>query len=399
MEIEFGIGCLDLWFAGGNNDSMKVVIAIDSFKGSMTSLEAGKAAKSGVLCAIPDAEVVVKPLADGGEGTTDALIQGMRGKRISIKVTGPMGEPVTAEYGILEDGVTAVMEMAQAAGITKVPEGMRNPLQATTFGVGEMIKDAVLRGCRAFLIGIGGSATNDAGLGMLKALGFCFLDKNGIEVGEGAAELERICTIQTNQVMAELSECSFKIACDVTNPLCGKQGATYIYGPQKGLGEEMLASVDKGMKHFAEVTEKHFGGNFQNVPGAGAAGGLGFAFLSFLKGNLMPGVDLILDVIHLEEELSDADFAITGEGKIDGQTAMGKAPVGVAKLAKKYGCTVLAFAGSVDEGAGLCHEAGIDAIFPIVRGVVSLEEAMRCETARANMANAVEQVFRVIRSI
>ena len=377
---------------------MKVVIAIDSFKGSMTSLEAGEAAKSGVLCAMSDVGVVVKPLADGGEGTSDALIQGMHGERISIKVTGPLGEHVTAEYGILENGVTAVMEMAQAAGITRVPEKLRNPLKATTFGVGEMIKDAISRGCREFLIGIGGSATNDAGLGMLKALGFCFLDEEGIEVGEGASELRRICMIQTDRVMPGLADCSFRIACDVTNPLCGKQGATYIYGPQKGLQKEMLEFVDKGMKHFAEVVEKYFAGNFQNVPGAGAAGGLGFAFLAFLNGSLTPGVDLILDAIHLEEELQDADVVITGEGRIDGQTAMGKAPVGVAKQAKKYGCTVLAFAGSVSEDAWLCHKAGIDAIFPIVRGVISLEEAMKCEVAKANMTNAVEQVFRVIKN-
>lgn len=378
---------------------MKVVIAIDSFKGSMNSLEAGEAAKSGVLRAVPDAEVVVKPLADGGEGTTDALIQGMHGQRISIEVTGPMGEAVTAEYGILEDGVTAVMEMAQAAGITKVPTAQRNPLQATTYGVGEMIKDAIIRGCREFLIGIGGSATNDAGLGMLKALGFCFFDKKGEKVGEGAAELERVCMIQTDNVLSELSECSFRVACDVTNPLCGKQGATYIYGLQKGLKEEMLESVDKGMEHFAEVAERHFGGSFQNVPGAGAAGGLGFAFLTFLNGKLMPGVDMILNAIHLEEVLKDTDFVITGEGHIDGQTAMGKAPVGVARLAKKHGCTVLAFAGGVGKDALLCHEAGIDAIFPIVRGVVSLKEAMRCEVAKENMTRAVEQVFRVIRRI
>lgn len=375
---------------------MKVVIAIDSFKGSMTSIEAGEAARAGILKAVPDAEVVVKPLADGGEGTTDALIRGLSGHKVSMEVTGPMGDITLAQYGILENEVTAVMEMAQAAGITRVYSDCLNPLRATTRGVGEMIRDAVSRGCRDFLIGIGGSATNDGGLGMLKALGFSFLDKNGSEVEEGAQELEKICEIRSDNVLPELKECSFRIACDVTNPLCGKHGATYVYGPQKGLKECQLDKIDEGMGCFAEVAEKFMSGKFREISGAGAAGGLGFAFLAFMNGKLIPGVDLVLDVIELDEELKNADIVITGEGQLDRQTAMGKATIGVAKRAKKYNIPVLAFAGGVMDDANLCNESGIDSYFSIVRRSMSLKEAMQPDIAKKNMEHSVEQVFRLI---
>lgn len=377
---------------------MKVVVAIDSLKGSLTSLEAGNAAKEGILRIMPEAEVVVKPLADGGEGTTDALIEGMGGRRITLTVTGPMGQKTESSYGILEDGITAVMEMAQAAGITKVPENVRNPLKATTAGVGEMIKDAIDRGCRRFLIGIGGSATNDGGMGMLKVLGCRFVDANGQDVGEGAEALSKVVMVKADKLLPELAECDFQIACDVTSPLCGAYGATCIYGPQKGLPLELCSEIDKGMEQYADAVEKFTGAGkrYRNIPGAGAAGGLGFAFITFLHGELKPGVDLILDVTHIDKELRDAQYVVTGEGRLDAQTVMGKAPIGVAKRAKLYGCKVLAFAGSVAEDAGACNKEGVDAFFSIIQGATTLKEAMEPENARRNMTAAVEQVFRVI---
>ena len=389
---------------------MKVIIAIDSLKGSLTSMEAGQAIKEGILKAKPDALVSIKPLADGGEGTTDALIDGLGGKRVDLTVTGPMGVPVNCYYGILEDTAatdshspnskTAVMEMAQAAGITLVPSDQKNPLAATTYGVGEMILHAIENGCRSFIIGIGGSATNDGGIGMLKALGYEFLDELGNDVGEGGQALSKIHTIKSDNVNKNISLCNFKIACDVTNPLYGENGATYIYGPQKGVTEEMKVTLDQGMAQFALQTAMHFGVNHALTPGAGAAGGLGFAFLSYLNGELTPGIDLILDAVGLEEELlasyNDNLIVITGEGRLDHQTAMGKAPVGVARLAKKHGAKVIAFAGAVTKDAASCNDAGIDAFFPIVRGVTTLEEAMNPENARENMIATVEQVFRLL---
>lgn len=375
---------------------MKVVIAIDSLKGSLTSMEAGAAVKAGVLLAHPEAEVVIKPLADGGEGTTDALIEGLGGERIDVTVTGPMGKPVSAYYGYLKETDTAIIEMASAAGITLVSEGEKNPLTATTYGVGEMIKDAAEKGCRNFIIGIGGSATNDGGIGMLKALGYTFLDANGRDTGEGAQALGKVAKIGTAAVYSKLKECHFQVACDVTNPLCGENGATYIYGPQKGVTDALKLVLDRDMAHFADVTSAALGNHFAETEGAGAAGGLGFAFLSFLGAELTPGIELILNAVKLEESLKDADVVVTGEGRLDHQTAMGKAPIGVAKLAKKYGAKVLAFAGGVTKDAKACNAAGIDAFFPIVRGITTLEEAMDPERAGENMTDSVEQVFRLL---
>ena len=261
---------------------MKVVVAVDSFKGSMTSIEAGMAVKAGVLAAHKDAEVIVKPLADGGEGTTDALIEGLNGERIDVTVTGPYHESVNAYYGYLKDTNTAIMEMASAAGITISDQ--KDPMTATTFGVGEMILDAIGRGIRNFIIGIGGSATNDGGIGMLRALGFTFLDKDGNETGEGGQALAKVASVKLSDKTELLSQCNFKIACDVTNPLCGFQGATYIYGPQKGVTSEMLPVLDAGMENYAKITADVIGRDNMNASGAGAAGGLGFAFLSYLNG-------------------------------------------------------------------------------------------------------------------
>ena len=375
---------------------MKVVVAIDSFKGSLSSIEAGQAVKAGVLAAHPDANVIIKPLADGGEGTTDAFIEGLGGQRIDLIVTGPMGSPVSCYYGYLEKDKTAIIEMASASGITLVPAHQKNPLTASTHGVGEMILHALEKGCRHFIIGIGGSATNDAGIGMLKALGYSFLDEQGLDVGEGAQALGKVASIDAKNRHPLLDDCQFRIACDVTNPLCGENGATYIYGPQKGVTEAQKESLDQDMAHFADVTETTLNCAYKNYPGAGAAGGLGFAFLSYLHASLSPGVELILDAINLSDALNDADIVVTGEGQLDRQTAMGKAPVGVAKLAKAHGAKVLAFSGSVTKEAVACNQAGIDAFFPLLRRIVTLEEAMEPSTARSNMTASVEQVFRLL---
>ena len=375
---------------------MKIVVAIDSFKGSLSSIEAGSAAKSGIERA-GLADVTVMPLADGGEGTTEALVEGLGGTYVSAVVTGPLGGSVNAVYGILGDGRTAVMEMARAAGIMLVDRKKLDPSKATTYGVGEMILDAAGRGCREFIIGIGGSATTDGGAGMLQALGFEITDEKGENIRPGIRDLDRIADITPKNVPKVLKECHFSIACDVKNPLCGENGAVWIYGPQKGVREEEKDIFDRKMKHFADKTQEYTGADHRTAPGAGAAGGLGYAFLSYLpNAELKSGIDIVLEAVGLEQELKDADLVITGEGRLDHQTAMGKAPVGVARLAKKYGVKVFAFAGSVSRDASECNSAGIDAFFPIVRGVTTLEEAMDPENAKENMALSVEQVIRAV---
>ena len=374
---------------------MKVVVAIDSLKGSMTSMEAGRAIREGILNVLPDTEVIVKPLADGGEGTTEALVEGLGGELVETEVHGPLETPVKAVYGVIKETGTAIMEMAAAAGIILVGKDKR-PLDATTYGVGEMIRDAVRRGCREFIIGIGGSATNDGGIGMLTALGYEFLDARGAAVGIGAGALGKVASIRTGRVLPELKECRFRLACDVTNPLCGVNGATYIYGPQKGVTEDLRDSLDEAMDSYAQVIRDCLGTDHRESEGAGAAGGLGFAFLSCLNADLQPGIGLVMDAVDMEKTMEGADLVFTGEGRLDGQTAMGKAPVGIAKLAKKHGAKVVALAGAVIEGAEKCNENGIDAFFPILRRIVTLDEAMDPKTAKENMIRTAEQVIRLV---
>ncbi|MBZ4668883.1 MAG: garK [Defluviitaleaceae bacterium] len=378
---------------------MKVVVAIDSFKGSLTSMEAGFAIKQGIRSVSENIEVIVKPLADGGEGTVEALVAGMNGREEKIEVTGPLSEKLVCSYGILDDSKTAIIEMSGAAGITLVPEHLKNPMNTTTYGVGEVIKAAIKEGCRNFIIGIGGSATNDGGVGMLQALGFEFLDENRMPVGRGGKVLGDIRYINTENHLSELDECHFKIACDVTNPLYGVNGAAYVYGPQKGADPKMVEILDQGLMNYAKVVKEQLGKDVDKVPGAGAAGGLGYGFLAFLNAKLESGIQIVLEETHLEKDIKDADLVITGEGKLDFQTAMGKAPTGVAKLAKKYGKKVIAFAGCITEGAKKCNEEGIDAYFTIVPGPVSLSEAMNKDNAKKNMIATVEQVFRLVNSI
>ena len=376
---------------------MKIVTAIDSFKGSMTSIEAGNAFSDGFHRVFPDAEIIVRPLADGGEGTVEALTNGMNGHLEHVMVSGPFGQPVDCAYGLIQDSMTAVIEMSGAAGITLVPAEDLNPLKATTYGVGEVIADAIKKGCRRFIIGIGGSATNDGGAGMLQALGFGLLDDNGKEIPRGAEGLEKLAVITTDQVIPELSECTFRIACDVTNPLCGSNGCSSVFGPQKGAGPEDIEKMERWLTRYAKVARALHPDADPDFPGTGAAGGMGFAFRTFLPAKLESGIQIVLDETRLESYLKDADLIITGEGRLDCQTAMGKVPVGVARLAKAHGKPVIAFAGSVTDDASACIECGIDAYFPIVRGVSTLEEACDNENARKNMAAAAEQAARLIK--
>ena len=378
---------------------MKAVVAIDSLKGSLSSVEAGNAIAEGIRRADAQAEVVVRPLADGGEGTVDALVQGMNGSLQQVQVTGPLGDPVDCAYGIIEEEKMAVIEMSAAAGITLVPDERKNPLFTTTYGVGEMIRDAIQKGCRKFVVGIGGSATNDGGIGMLQALGYEFLDSKGNPVPYGAVGLEDLAEIKSENVISELAQCEFKVACDVTNSLCGQQGASAVYGPQKGATPEMIRKMDQWLSDYAKLAEKHYEKADPKYPGTGAAGGLGFAFLTFTNAVLESGIKIVLKETKLEQYIRDADIVVTGEGRLDGQTAMGKAPVGVAKLAGKYNIPVLAFAGSVTEDAGKCNEEGIHAFFPILRGITTLEEAMDRDNAKRNLIETVEQVFRLIVAI
>lgn len=379
---------------------MKVVVAIDSFKGSLSSMEAGQAIAEGVKRVYQHAEVVVCPLADGGEGTVEALVEGMGGVFVTKEVTGPLGENVEAVYGIIESkddlSKTAIIEMSAAAGITLVPEESRNPMNTTTYGVGELILDAIERGCRHFIVGIGGSATNDGGVGMLQALGYDFVTQEGKAISYGGNGLRELASIEESNVHPTLKECTFKVACDVTNPLCGENGSSAIFGPQKGATPEMVQELDQLLLHYAELSKEINANADRFYPGTGAAGGMGFAFLTYTNATLESGIQIVLTEIKLEELIKTADFVVTGEGRLDGQTALGKAPIGVAALAKKYQKKVLAFAGAVTPDAKECNQHGIDAFFPILRGVVTLKEAMNKEVAHQNMVDTVEQVFRVV---
>lgn len=373
---------------------MKIVVAMDSFKGSLTSPEAGEAVRRGIQRAIPEAEVVVLPMADGGEGTTQALSQALQGEPVIRTVTGPLGEPVSAMY--VRAGATAVMEMAQAAGLPLVPEEKRNPMNTTSRGVGELIIHAIEHGCRDFIIGIGGSATNDGGMGMLSALGLRFLDQDDRLLPGYGRDLSCVTSIDSSGLLPELKDCRFRIACDVDNPLCGPQGASAIYGPQKGLTPEGVRVMDEAMNHYAELTVNKIKENYVNYPGAGAAGGLGYAFLSWLGGELQSGAELVMDAVGLRKALCGADYFVTGEGRMDAQTSMGKAPSAAAALAREAGCLVIGFAGCV---SGSRCVPGMDCVFPIQPGPVTLAEAMESAAAAVNLKNSVEQVFSLIAKV
>lgn len=377
---------------------MNVLLLIDSFKGSLPSVECGNAAAEGIKAAFPQSKTKVLPVADGGEGTLDALLQGLGGKEVSLFATGPLGKKIPCRYGILPDG-TAVMEMASAAGLPLLSKEERNPMETTTFGVGEMILDALNQGCRRFFIGIGGSSTNDGGVGMLTALGFEFLDENGNPIPLGGKGLNSLSSIRKEKVDSRLSECVFQIACDVDNPLLGENGCSAVYGPQKGATEEMVRALDVSLGNYARLTIDLFPEADENEKGAGAAGGIGFAFLSYLGGTLESGISLVLDVIGAEEEMEKADIIVTGEGRLDHQSVMGKVPAGVARAAKEKGKTVIAFSGCIGKGAEALNDAGIDAYFAIPKGAAALEELMEKETAYQNLRDTAEQAFRLIRTV
>ena len=376
---------------------IKVTIAIDSFKGSLSTFQAGEAIAQGVRQVYPHAQTVICPLADGGEGTVDAMIAATGGERIEVTVHNPIGNLIKSSYGMIPHTKTAIIEMSAASGITLIEEKDRNPLATTTYGVGELILDAIEKGCRDFIIGIGGSATNDGGIGMLQALGFEFLDQNGNQVALGAKGLSDIVQIKTKYARSELKDCSFRVACDVKNPLCGENGCSAIYGPQKGATPNMIKDMDAWLERYAQLTKQIFPASDLNTPGAGAAGGLGFAFLSYLGATLQSGIELVIETINLEQHVKDADIVITGEGRLDGQSYMGKAPIGVAKLAKRYQKPVIAFSGCVTDDAVNCNLHGIDAFFPILRTPCTLQEAMACDTAAKNLQDTVQQVFRLIK--
>ncbi|WP_462104800.1 glycerate kinase family protein [Campylobacter concisus] len=372
---------------------MRILVAIDSLKGSLSSLEAGLAIKEGleeINC-----EVVVKPIADGGEGSVEAMADALGAKFIDTIVKNPLGTEILARYALKDD--LAILEMSSASGLTLINPDERNPLKTSTFGFGQMIKDAIAKGARKFIIGIGGSATNDAGTGMLSALGFNFYDENGILLEGKGEDLAKICEFSDENISKELKECEFLIACDVDNPLYGTNGAAHVYAPQKGANGRMVKELDDGLKHFASLVKEKTNSKFHTKKGAGAAGGLGFAFVAFLGAKLRPGIEIITQTIALEDEIKKADLVITGEGRMDFQSSMGKTPTGVAKLAKKHNKPVVALAGCVQKCAKDCHKNGIDAYFCILNEPVSLEEAMRKDIAIRNLKMTAEQAVRLFK--
>lgn len=354
----------------------KIVIAPDSFKGSMSAKEVADAIERGIKSVLTNAEIIKIPMADGGEGTVETLVDATSGQIIKLNVLDPLGSETEAYFGILGDGSTAVIEMALASGLTMVPRDKRNPLFTTTFGTGQLIKAALDNGCRELIIGVGGSATNDGGVGMAQALGIKFLNNKGQEISFGGGNLLNIDRIDLKNMDKRVKDCKFKVACDVDNPLCGPKGASYVFGPQKGATPEMVKYLDENLSHLAEVIKRDMGIDVKNEPGAGAAGGLGAGLMAFCNAQLQRGIELVIEATKIEEKIKGADLVITGEGQMDYQTAHGKTPYGVAQVAKKRNVPVVALVGSIGAGVEVLYEKGIDSIFSIVEGPMSLEECM-----------------------
>jgi glycerate 2-kinase len=359
---------------------LKIVIAPDSFKESLSALEVSEAIEKGFKQMIPDAEYVKVPMADGGEGTVQSLVDATDGEIIRKKVTGPLGDPVEAFFGILGNKNTAVIEMAAASGLHLVPIEKRNPLVTTTRGTGELIAAALDYGVNHIIIGLGGSATNDGGAGLAKALGARLLDSNGYEIGEGGGSLSDLASINIEGLDPRLETIKIEVACDVDNPLTGEKGASAIFGPQKGATPEMVVQLDQNLGHFAAIIERDLGKKIGDISGAGAAGGLGGGLLAFLPSELKRGIEIVTEATGLSDLVRDADLVITGEGKIDSQTIFGKTPIGVAKTAKLYGVPVVGIAGNLSKDSHVVHDFGIDAVFSIVPGVILLDDAF--ENAR-----------------
>jgi glycerate 2-kinase len=373
---------------------MKIIVIPDSFKGSCSSRETCRRIAAGMAAVFPDAEIVSVPVADGGEGTVEAVIEGVGGRRKRIAVRGPLGEPVSAGYGIMSDG-RAVIEMAEASGLTLVPEGKRNPLLSSTYGTGQIIADAVKEGCAELLIGIGGSATNDGGMGMAAALGYRFLDSRGRELECNGGTLSRIAKIDASGVDPRVKSIRITVACDVSNPLTGPSGASAVFGPQKGATPEMVRALDAGLANLAEIVRSELGIEMENVPGAGAAGGLGGGLIAFAGARLDSGIEAVLDLIRFDEYLEGADLVVTGEGAMDGQTKFGKVPVGVARRAGARGVKTVALVGEIREGSEAVYDLGIGAIFCILDKAMSLDRAMAdagplIESAAARLGRTIK---------
>ncbi len=380
---------------------MKIVIAPDSFKESLSSEAVAEAIGRGFASIFPDAEQVLLPVADGGEGTTEALVAATAGQLFKQSATGPLGGMVEAFWGLLGDGKTAVVETAAASGLDLISADQRDPLSATTRGTGELILSAIDNGAKHIIVGLGGSATNDAGVGMLQALGASFLEVTGKEIPVGGAGLAHLHSVDLSNMDERLKDVTFNVACDVDNPLVGENGASAIFGPQKGATPDQVALLDENLAHFAEITQATTDKNIVNIPGAGAAGGLGGAFLGYLNAELKSGIDIVLDTVEFEKHLEGASLVITGEGRIDSQTIRGKTPVGVSKRAKAFAdIPVIALAGSVAADADVVFEHGIDALFSVVPGVVTLEKALAdADTNLVKTARNAAQLLKLGKSL
>ncbi len=372
--------------------TLKIVIAPDSFKGSLSAFEAAKAIEKGVKKARPDAETVLVPVADGGEGTLDSLVSATDGRKVQVNVKGPLRKIVQAEYGVLGDEKTCVIEMASASGLCLIEPSQLNPFITTTYGTGELIKKALDNGFRKFILAIGGSATNDGGAGMLQALGMKLLDADGQSIRFGGGALRELAQIDASEFDTRIAESEFLIASDVQNPLVGRHGASYVFGPQKGATLEMVDQLDQNLEHYADLVEKLTGIRLHEMPGAGAAGGIGGAFQAFFPSEMRRGIDIVVEYTGLKEKLIGAECVFTGEGQIDFQTASGKTPMGVAQEAKKHGIPVFALAGSIGQGIDILYEHGITSVHSIVNGPMALEEAMN--RGAELLEQTAEQVIR-----
>ncbi len=374
----------------------RITIAIDSFKGSLSSYEVASAFERGFNQVFPQAQVRKVSVADGGEGTVEALVQTLGGEMVRIGVSDPLMRRVEVCYGIVDDGHTAVMEMSAASGLPLLTPEERNPMKTTTYGTGEMIADALARGCRKFLVGIGGSATNDAGVGMLRALGFRFLDAEGCELVGGGEILAQIASIDGSGAMGELHDAEFIVACDVTNPLYGPEGAAYVFAPQKGADAAMVEQLDEGLRNFAEVVKRYNGEDIASLQGAGAAGGLGGGFKALLGARLERGIEMVLGAMRFDDIIKGSDLVVTGEGRLDGQTVMGKAPSGVLCAACKQGIPCIAIGGAVEYCKELA-ESDFAAMFPVVSGPMPLERAMQQDVAAANVERTAVQIAKLLK--
>ncbi len=373
---------------------MKIVIAPQHFKGSLTALEAAQAMERGIRRALPDLESILLPMADGGEGTVAALVAATEGRIMTCQVTGPLGAAVVARWGLLGDGTTAVIEMASASGITLVPAERLDPASATTYGTGQLIRAALDAGCGKLIIGIGGSATNDGGAGMAQALGARLLDRQGQPLPPGGAALKELARIDCSRLDSRLKDCQVVVACDVTNPLCGSQGASAVYGPQKGATPEMVQQLDAALANYARVIHRDLGAAVTDLPGAGAAGGLGAGLVAFLGARLQPGVEMVCHACHIDDVLRDVDLVFTGEGKIDGQTAFGKTVVGIARRARAWGVPTIVIAGSIGDGYEAVYAQGVSAVVSIAPGPLSLAETMA--NAERLVTDAAERAMRLL---